>query len=258
MNLVLVPAIGRFGLTVTRGLGGLALVVGRTVRALPRLSPRELLRSLVHFGWGSLPLALLVAFFTGGILVLVTIATVQRFGARSLFGWAAGYALLREFGPLFIGLVMAGRIGARNAAELASMSIGGQLEGLRGLGVDPFALLVGPRLVASAIAVAAIGAVAVLVSVLVSALFGRIWIGVELGSFFRSFDELLGWKDLAAAVVKMVAFGSIIALVSTHRGLAARGGAQAVGRAAAQAVVASSAFISFADWVLTMALSEIL
>ncbi|MFN7133131.1 MAG: MlaE family ABC transporter permease, partial [Myxococcales bacterium] len=173
MSALLLPALGRLGLRIAQGTGGLALVTARAARALPRLSPRELLRAIVYFGYESLQLALVVAVFTGGILVLVTNANVQRYGAKSVFGWAAGYALLREFGPLLMALVMAGRIGARNAAELASMRIGGQLEGLRGLGVDPFALLVAPRLVASAVSIACVGMMSVLVSVLTAAVLGN-------------------------------------------------------------------------------------
>jgi phospholipid/cholesterol/gamma-HCH transport system permease protein len=65
-------------------------------------------------------------------VVLQSALYVERFGARAFLGWASGYAVLWEFGPLLLGLVMAARLGARNAAELATMQVGGQIEGLRG------------------------------------------------------------------------------------------------------------------------------
>lgn len=254
----LLESLGRAALAGTREVGALALVTARAALALPRVDRRELWRSLAHFGYASLPLGLAVATFTGGILVLLANVNVQRFGARSILGWAAGYAVLREFGPLLTALVLTGRVGARNAAELAAMSIGGQLEGLRGVGVDPFALLVAPRVAASALAVGAVGLVCNLVAVLSAAAFGQLLIGVEGPMFFRSFAALLGWRDLAAALVKTLAFGAALALVSTRCGLAAEGGARAVGRAAARAVVQSAAALTFVDWLLTLGLTRAL
>lgn len=251
-------SFGRLGLELGRQVGGLGLVFARSARALPRLDPRELVRSIVHFGYDALPLAVALGAFIGAILVLFANVNVQRYGAKSLLGWAAGYTVLREFGPLVTALVMTGRVGARNAAELASMSIGGQLEGLRGVGVDPFELLVAPRVIASAFAVTALGLVANLVAVVAAAWFGQLVVEVEAESFLRSFELMLTWRDVAAGVIKMVAFGATISLVSTRAGLLARGGARAVGRVAATAVVASSAVLTALDWGLTIALEGVL
>jgi len=251
--------LGHHAVSAAREVGGLALVTARALAALPRLDRHEFVRSLVRFGFDSLPLGLLVSVFTGGILVLVANLNVARFGARAIVGWAAGYTVLREFGPLFVALVMTGRVGARNAAELASMSIGGQLEGLRGVGVDPFALLVAPRVLASTIGIGLLGAVCSLAAVVFGAIFGQLMIDVPIDQFFRAFEALLDWRDLAAALIKVFAFGSTIALVSTRCGLNARGGAQAVGRAAALAVVSSSAVVLTAlDWVLTVGIERVL
>ncbi len=241
-----------------RHTGGLALVTVRAVRALPHLDRREFVRSLVRFGFDSLPLGAVVAIFTGGILVILADLNVARYGARAVVGWAAGYTVLQEFGPLFTALVMTGRVGARNAAELASMNIGGQLEGLRGVGVDPFALLVAPRVAASTVGVGLLGLVCALIAIVSSALFGKLMLNLDVGMFFRSFEELLAWGDLVVCAVKTMAFGAIIALVSTRAGLGARGGAQAVGRAAASSVVSASAVLVAVDWVLTVLLHRVL
>lgn len=250
--------LGRLGLDALRQIGGVVLVTARATRALFRLDRRELMRSLAHFGFGSLPLVLAVAVFIGGILVLLSNINVQRYGAKAILGWAAGYTVLREFGPLLTALVLTGRIGARNAAELASMSLGGQLEGLRGVGVDPFALLVAPRVVASALCIGALGLVSSLVAVLAAALFGQALLQVEVDLFFRSFAALLSWRDVAAGFAKTLVFGTVISIVSTRCGLAAKGGAQAVGRVAATSVVANAALLSGLDWLLTVLLERVL
>ena len=82
-----IAALGALALAGLREVGALARVCGRAALALRRLDRRELGRSLVHFGYDSIPLALAIAAFAGGILVLLANANVQRYGARSILGW---------------------------------------------------------------------------------------------------------------------------------------------------------------------------
>ena len=182
---------------------------------------------------------------------------VARFGVKSLFGWASGYAVLRELGPFVTALVMTGRIGARNAAELGAMKTGGQLEGLTGVGVDPFSLLVAPRVIASAIAVAALGIVASLTAICSSIGFGAIVSDIEPSTFLMSFEAKVQPSDIGAAMIKLCVFGALISLVSTEVGLKVRGGAKEVGDAAARAVVLSAAAVTVMDWVITFLTEQI-
>ncbi|XXF74915.1 ABC transporter permease [Myxococcaceae bacterium GXIMD 01537] len=250
--------LGRRALEVVRAAGALALVAGRTVLGLPKLERRELARGLTQFGYGSLALALAISAISGSIVVLQAGLYVQRFGARQFLGWAAGYAVLWEFGPLLLGLVMAARLGARNAAELATMQVGGQLEGLRGIGLDPFAIIVAPRVVAMGLSMFALSTFTFLVAILFEALAAQLTLGLPVRMFFDTFAHMTRPTDVVGGVVKTTAFGLAISLVSTAVGLEARGGARAVGQAAASAVVWSCASIFLLDLLLTMALVRVL
>jgi len=250
--------LGRETVGAVRGVGALGVVLARTVLGLARMDRRELMRGLVQFGWGSLPLTLATAALTGATVVVQTSLYVQRFGARGILGWAAGYAVLWEFGPLLLGLVMAARLGARNAAELATMQVGGQLEGLRGIGLDPFAVLVAPRVVAMATSVTSLASLTFLVAVLFEALAAYFMLALPVRAFFDNFDSMLHPSALLAGVLKSSAFGLAIALVSTAVGLRARGGASAVGQAAAGAVVLGCAAIFLLDFLLTTLLTRLL
>jgi len=242
---------GRFARKVARGLGALGLILVRTAYRLPGLDRRELMRGLAHFGFDTLPLALLVAVLTGGIVVLQTGLYAERFGARGYLGWAAGYAVLWEFGPLILGLMMAARVGARNAAELATLTVGGQWEGLRGLSLDPFALLVAPRVVAMTISSACLAALTFAVAITSEAIAAFFLLKLPLRVFTQSFAERITALDLAIGVLKTTVFGLFIALVSCAVGLSARGGARAVGRAAALAVVLGAGALFALDFALT-------
>lgn len=256
-TLTAVPAaVGRATLGASRTVGRLALVVGRSARALPRLELGELVRGGAFFGTDSLALTLAVAVLAGATVVLQTGIYVEHFGVRAYLGWAAGYSVLWEFGPLFVGLMLAARAGARNAAELATLQVGGQLEGLRGISLDPYALLIAPRVVALTLGVSLLSALAFLVAILTEAVAAAVTLQLSWGVFADNLVVYLGWRDLLAGEVKAFAFGAAIALISTAAGLAAAGGARAVGRAASAAVVYSCGAIFGLDLLLTALLTR--
>src|SRR5262249_48713343 len=117
MNLV--ALLGASALALFREAGGMGLLAWRVFLAglTLRFDGRELLRNMTKMGVESMPIVLLTAFFTGGIMVIQSGIFVRRFGAYGLLGFGAGYATLREVGPILIGLMFSGRVGANNAAE---------------------------------------------------------------------------------------------------------------------------------------------
>ncbi len=243
--------LGALAIAAAAGLGRTARLAFRAALRLPRMSVHELLRSLVHFGYETLPLCLIVAAITGATAVLQTTIAVGRLGARGLLGWAAGFAVLWEFGPLVLSLMLAARVGARNAAELATLRVGGQLEGLAGVALDPYALLVAPRVVGLVVASVFLAFVTFLVAIVLEAAAAYATMRIPTGAFYQSFSGLLSTRDLAAGMTKVTAFAAAIAIISTGSGIEARGGARGVGQAVASSVVQSSAAIFVLDFALT-------
>jgi len=244
-------ALGKKTLALGGYVGSLSLVAARTVMHLPRTDLRELFRAVALFGFDALPLALGVATLTGGTVVLQTSLYIERFNARAFLGWASGFAIFWEFGPLLMGLMMAGRVGARNASELATLKVGGQLEGLRGVSLEPFQLLVVPRFLGTLISIVALSAVSFACALFWEAL-AALWIlKLPFRVFFGNLGDMLDPLDLLGGLVKAFVFGCGIALVSTTAGLKAEGGAKAVGEAAAGAVVQGAAAVFFLDLLVT-------
>ena len=69
-------------------------------------------------GVGSIPLVLMVSFFLGLTMALLTGYQLQKFGTERLVQTLISIAFTRELGPLLTGIVLAARIGAAYTAEL--------------------------------------------------------------------------------------------------------------------------------------------
>ncbi|MFI5290337.1 MAG: MlaE family ABC transporter permease [Polyangia bacterium] len=248
--------IGTAVLALFREAGGMGLLAWRVlVAALTgRLDGRELLRNLSKMGIDSVPIVLLTAFFTGGIMVIQAGIFIKRFGAYGLLGFGAGYTTLREVGPILIGLMFSGRVGANNAAELGTMTVTEQLDGLRALAIDPIPFLLVPRVLAMIVSLFCLTLLGDAVAIFGGALFGKLLLGVGLSSFLHSFaDNLKPW-DLWIGLVKASVFGLAISITSCHFGVTVKGGAVGVGRAVNDAVVSAAVAIMISDNLLTMLL----
>lgn len=245
-------SLGSLVLFLAREAGGLLLLAARCARAAvsPRMEWRETLRQGNAFGVGSLLVLASTAALVGGILVVQAGLYVKRFGVHELVGWFVGFGVLREVGPLVAGLVFSGRVGSRNAAEIAAMATRDQLEGLRAIGVDVVPSVVAPRAVAMVFSLVALYFVGVAVSIATAA--GAAWLllGVDGPQFERSFMDRTQLEDLAAGVSKSAAFAVAVAMVSCRSGMTARGGAAAVGEAAKRSVVRSAMAIVVLDLVV--------
>src|SRR5689334_17356968 len=223
------------------------------LRALvpPRIDGRELFKNLYKMGNRSVPIVVLTAFFAGGLMTLQTGPFVKKLGATSLAGWGAGYAVLREIGPVLIALMFSGRVGANNTAELSTMTVTEQLDGLRALAIDPVRFLVVPRVVAMMVMLVALTVIGDLVALCGAAVIGRAMLEIDFSTMYYSIVDNLKPADFLHGVYKSLAFGVSIAVTSCYFGVTVRGGAVGVGRAVNAAVVAAAVSIMLLDFFLT-------
>jgi len=254
-------ALGSLGQKASDGLslvGGFGVLLSSiVVRAVKRDFDRgEFLRNLYRMGIKSMPIVTVTALFTGGIMVIQAAPIVQRYGAYGLLGWGAGFGTLREIAPLLTALMINGRVGANNTAELGTMAVTEQIDALRALAIDPIGFLVAPRFLAIVITLFLSTIFSDALALLGAAYAGAGFLGVEPAVFYRGLTTgLLGFGDVAHGLEKSIVFGVVIGLSSCHFGLSTKGGAPGVGRSVNATVVASAAGIFVLDYLLSFALS---
>jgi phospholipid/cholesterol/gamma-HCH transport system permease protein len=245
--------IGAGAVRIAQEVGGIVVLTAQFLRALfpPRVDRRELVKNLYKMGNRSVPIVVLTAFFAGGLMVLQSGPFVKKFGATALAGWGAGYAVLREMGPILIALMFSGRVGANNTAELSTMTVTEQLDGLRALAIDPVRFLVVPRVLAMMIMLVALTVIGDLVALAGASIVARFMLDIDWSTMYYSFADNLEPYDFLHGIYKSIAFGGAIAVTSCYFGVTVRGGAVGVGRAVNAAVVAAAVSIMLLDFFLT-------
>ena len=253
----LLHATGGAFMAIAQTTGSMGMLLGRVLSRLLwlRLDGQELMRNLYRMGVKSMPIVVVTALFTGAIVVIQAAPLVQRLQAHGLVGWAAGFSTLREIAPLLTALMINGRVGANNTAELGTMVVTEQVDALRVLAIDPISFLVAPRFVAMVVTLFLSTIFADSLAILGSVGASYALLDVSPATFYNSLTVgLLGVGDVVSGLVKSSLFGAVIGLSSCHFGLAVTGGAPGVGRAVNATVVASAAGIFVLDYLVSFTL----
>ena len=106
-------AVGGFVIRRFEEFGTIVLLYAETIKQL-RHKPRigHIIAQMAHLGVDSLLIVTLTLLFTGVVFTLQTAHEFIRFGAQSTVGGVIAIAIGRELGPVLVGVVCAGRVGA--------------------------------------------------------------------------------------------------------------------------------------------------
>jgi phospholipid/cholesterol/gamma-HCH transport system permease protein len=216
----------------------------------PPLRTRQFLDQMEFVGVGSLPIIMLVGFFTGAVTALQAILALSLFQQQRYVGFGVGISLARELGPVFTALMLTARAGSGMATELASMRITEQVDALTTFAVNPVQFLVTPRLVASAIMLPVLCMVFNVVGLIGMYVVAVVSYHIDVGQVLALFRHGVDPIDYVEGLIKAFFFGITMATCACYQGLNVRGGAKEVGLATTRAVVSTSVMVLVLDYFL--------
>jgi phospholipid/cholesterol/gamma-HCH transport system permease protein len=233
-------------------LGDHATMLGQSIAWLfrPPFRLRLFLEQMEFVGVGSLPIILLVGFFSGAVAAQQAIAALEIFGQERFVGATVGLSLAQELAPVFTALMITARAGSGMATELGSMRITEQIDALTTFAVNPIQYLVSPRIVATVIMMPIMTMVFNIVGLLGAYLYSIYLKQIDLGQFIEMYTYWTDPKDYIIGGVKATVFGAALSLVACYEGFNIRGGAKEVGLATTRAVVAGSVSVLILDYFL--------
>ena len=242
MVIRILETIGNFVLRQLTDLGTVVLLYIDTMKQL-RHKPRmkHIVAQMSHLGVDSLTIVSLTLLFTGVVFTLQTAHELIRFGAQST----------GELGPVLVGVVCAGRVGAAITAEISTMKVTEQIDALRVMAVSPVDYLIVPRMLACMAVVPLLTVFGDLIGVLGGYIVAVYYSGISSYLFMNSIDLFAEIKDLTGGMIKAVFFGNVIAVLGCYYGLNCPEGAEGVGKATTKTVVSSIIVIFILNAVLT-------
>jgi phospholipid/cholesterol/gamma-HCH transport system permease protein len=233
-------------------LGELAVVAAGPLRGKDRWRWRAVLHEVEIGGLDALPIVGLTSFLLGVVVAYQGADQLRHYGANVFVVELVGYAMLREFAPLMVAIVIAGRSGSAYAAQIGTMVVSDEIDALRTIGMDPLQRLVLPKLVAMALALPLLTVFADLTGVFGGMVMARSQLDIGFTEFMDRFGRVMQGSAFLIGVGKSLVFALLIATVGCFQGLRTAGSADSVGRQTTLAVVQSIFLVIVADAVFSV------
>ncbi len=212
---------------------------------------KKIFQQTLDIGYFSLPVVGLTTFFSGMVLALQTYNGFTEFNSETTIARVVLTSITRELGPVLTGLMVAGRIGAKMAAEIATMRVTEQIDALGTLGTRPIQYLIVPKIIAAVICIPILVLVGNTIGILGGYIIAIYKLNFNPSLYLNATIEYLHLIDIIQGVVKAAIFGLIISMVSCYFGYNATKGAEGVGFATTSSVVISSVMILTSTYVIT-------
>lgn len=244
---------GRAAIGSLREIGRIGVFAATSAASLfgGRFYVRAFLSSCLRVGFNALPIVGMTAIFTGAALALNIYDAGSRFNAQAFLPQVLSISIVRELGPVLAALMLAGRSASAMAAEIGAMRVSDQVDAVATLAVDPKRYLVAPRILAATLMLPALVFVADVVGVLGGFLVATNVLGFSGPIFVNNILDFLTRDDVLIGLVKAGVFGFLLSTMGCYYGYTSSGGAQGVGAATRNAVVASAVLILASNYLMT-------
>ena len=241
-------------------LGNVAVLFLDTIRSIfaKRFRFRDLIEQLHFIGVKSQSVVLLTGAFTGMVMCAQFYIQFHKVKMDSAVMSVVTVAMARELGAVLTSLMIAGRVGAAMAAQLGTMKVTEQIDALRTLATSPVDYLVAPRLLAMLISLPLLTAEAIAISVVSGMLVAVYLLGLDPVFLWSNMLFYTGSVDIWMGLIKSFIFACIIATIACHKGMHCGQGAEGVGKATTEAVVAASISILVSNFFVTLVLNNLL
>lgn len=261
----LLARIGEGGLEFLREARSTLSFLGRsavtTVKLLltpHRIRWTSVVAIMEEAGLDALAIVAFLSFFIGVVIAFIG-ATIlgQTFGATVFTVDLVGWAMLREFGVVLTGILLAGRTNSSFTAQIGSMRMRQEVDAMKTFGLDPVEVLVVPRILAMLVMTPFLTFAATL-----SGLFGGLvisWLVLDISPilFITRLQEMVPVRNFWVGLSKAPVFALIVAIIACRQGLLVGGDVQSLGKATTASVVQAIFLIIVTDAIYAMVFMEL-
>lgn len=248
------PALGKEVLSLGRLLRGHLAFFGLTCAALgallvrPRLlRVKELFAQIQHCLLEAIPVVALVTLLIGVTIAYLLGLQAEKYGANIFVVDGVGIGMTREFAPIIVAVIVAGRSGAAFTAQLGAMRLTEETDAIHTLGLSPAQVLVVPRVLALVLALPLLVFVGDVVGILGAMLVADPMLGITPATFLERLRGALDLDHVWVGLGKAPVFALAIALIGCRMGMNVGRDTRAVGLATTSTVVQSIVAVILLD-----------
>ncbi len=218
-------------------LGLIATEFGRLLRHPSGLRVRELFVQLGRTGVSAIPVIALLTFLIGVIVAYLLGIQAEQYGANIYVVDGVALGMVREFSPLIVATIVAGRSGAAFTAQLGTMKLTEEIDALRTLGLSAEQVLVIPRVLALMIALPLLVFVGNIAGLWGALVVSELMLDITPVTFIDRLHAALAPRHYVIGLAKSPVFALAIAVIGCRMGFAVARDTRAIGESTTSTVV---------------------
>ena len=238
-------------------MGQTVVAIGDLLRGRRSMRPREFSAQLQQTGLDAIPVVALVTALIGVVFTYLLGLQASRYGANIFVVDGVAIGTTREFAPIIVAIVVAGRSGAAFTAQLGSMRLTEEIDAIQTLGLSPQHVLVLPRLLALMITLPLLVFVGDVAAIAGSMAIAGPMLGISPPAYLDRLQGALELKHVVIGLAKAPVFAFVIAIIGTRMGMTVGRDTQAVGAATTSTVVQSIVAVILLDALFAIILQAL-
>lgn len=220
-----------------------------------RLTPTIYLMETV--GINALPIIATLSFFIGAVVAFMGANLLETFGAAVFTVELVGISVLREFGVLITAIMLAGRSDSAFTAAIGSMKMQQEIDAMKVIGLDPYEVLVIPRVIACVVMAPLLTLAAMLAGLFGGCLVAWATLDISPNFFIARLQAAIDWTHFLVGMSKAPIFGLIIAIIGCRQGMKVGGDVESLGARTTASVVQAIFAVIVVDALFAMMYLEL-
>lgn len=256
--------VGRATSDVAALLLGHLEFLGRTLAAIAQVLRRprilrlhELFAQLQQVGINAIPVVALVTFLIGVVMAYMLGLQAEKYGANIFVVDGVALGMTREFSPLIVATIIAGRSGAAFCAQLGTMKLTEETDAIRTLGLSPEQVLVLPRVLALVIALPLLVFVGDVAGILGAMAMANLNLDITPETFVHRLHVALKPKHYLIGLGKAPVFALFIAVIGCRMGFSVSRDTRAIGISTTSTVVQGIVAVILLDAIFAVIFQEL-
>jgi phospholipid/cholesterol/gamma-HCH transport system permease protein len=238
-------------------LGETSLALGWSLLRPGHIRWRALCANIESAGLNAMPIVALLSFLIGVVIAYQGGNQLKYYGANIFIVELVTLTMVRELAPLITAIIVAGRTGSAFTAEIGTMRVTEEVDALRTIGIDPFEILVLPKLVGLLVVLPLLSVFADVLSIFGGMVVASLLLQVSFADFLNRIPQEVSLFSFLFGIGKTPAFAFVIALVGCYQGFQVSGGADSVGRQTTQSVVQAIFLVILVDALFAVFLGTV-
>jgi phospholipid/cholesterol/gamma-HCH transport system permease protein len=238
-------------------LGRVLVELGRTVRKPSRLRGKELFAQFSQVCVSAIPVVALVTFLIGLVVAYLLGLQAEQYGANIFVVDGVALGLAREFSPLIVATIVAGRSGAAFTAQLGTMKLTEEIDAIRTLGLSAEQVLVVPRVLALVMSLPLLVFVGDVMGLLGAMTIAERMLDITPSTFVSRLHDALAPRHFVIGLAKAPAFALFIAVIGCRMGMSVSRDTRSIGMNTTSTVVQGIVAVILLDALFAVLLQEL-